>query len=73
MGQLFDRFDIAPIEGENITIEDCGFELFISETDSVFYYPGCVCTMKIVEENLRLCIHTICAENIVRMRLLQKK
>lgn len=40
MGQLFDRFDIAPIKGENITIEDCGFELFISETDSVFYYPG---------------------------------
>lgn len=40
MGILFDRFDVAPIKGENITIGDCGFEFFISETDGVFYYPG---------------------------------
>ena len=40
MGILFDRFDVAPIKGENITIGDCGFEFFISETDGVFYYLG---------------------------------
>ena len=40
MGHLFDRFDVEPVKGKDITIEDCDCQLFVSETDSVFYYPG---------------------------------
>ena len=40
MGHLFDRFDVEPVKGKDITIEDFDCQLFVSETDSVFYYPG---------------------------------
>lgn len=35
MGELFDRFDVEPIKGADITIGKLDFELFVSESDAV--------------------------------------
>ena len=40
MGELFDRFDVEPIKGRDITIGEHFPEVFISESDEIFCYPG---------------------------------
>lgn len=40
MGELFERFNVEPMQGKDITIGDFFPEIFISETDEVYCYPG---------------------------------
>ena len=40
MGELFDRYDVLPIKGSDITIGNCFPEVFVSDTDEVFCYFG---------------------------------
>lgn len=40
MGELFDRFNVEPMQGKDITIGDFFPEIFISETDEVYCYLG---------------------------------
>ncbi len=40
MGALFDRYDVEPIRGKDITINTLLPEVFVSDLDIVFYYPG---------------------------------
>lgn len=35
MGELFDRFDIEPVKGTDITIGKFDFELFVSKLDAL--------------------------------------
>ena len=35
MGKLFDRFDVEPIKGVDITIGRFDFELFVSKSDAL--------------------------------------
>ena len=40
MGHLYDRFDIEPIKGKDITIGEHFPEIFVSQSDEVFCYVG---------------------------------
>lgn len=40
MGELFERYDVEAVKGKDITIGDRFLEVFISDTDEVFCYPG---------------------------------
>lgn len=73
MGELFERYDVEPIKGEDITIGDRFPLMFVSETDEVFVIRECVWVMRNIETEHRLCIHTICAENTVPMKSYPKK
>lgn len=35
MGELFDRFDVEPAKGADITIGKFDFELFVSKSDAL--------------------------------------
>lgn len=40
MGALFDRYDVEPVIGKDITIGEYFPEIFISDTDTIFCYSG---------------------------------
>lgn len=40
MGELFERFDVEPVKGKDITISDHFPALYVSDTDEVFCYLG---------------------------------
>ncbi len=40
MGKLFDRYDVEPMKGKDITIGKHLPEIFVSDTDKIFFYPG---------------------------------
>lgn len=40
MGNLFERYEVAPMKGEDITIGEHFPEVFISESDEIFCYLG---------------------------------
>lgn len=53
MGCLYDRFDIEPIKGKDITIGEHFPEIFISESDEIFCYTG-MCLKEKAESNQSL-------------------
>ena len=40
MGELFERYDVEPVKGKDITISNQFPEVFVSERDEVFCYLG---------------------------------
>ena len=52
MGCLYDRYDVEPIKGKDITIGEHFPQVFISESDEVFCYTGiCLNEAKQYEES----------------------